>query len=189
MGKLKLVSSQSFANKSSIKKTRQLLIADASVRDVNVLVAGLKQGIDCWMIEKDGGVQDLLKKAFNYNELSVLHLLGHGMPGLIALGDVKVDIANWSYLTGGISEIAQMRPEKNSSWQKNTTLSDQWNICFWSCNTGTGSKGRAFMQHVADCTGANVYASSNLIGHSKCGGGWQLDVVAYPRYSINAIKN
>ncbi|MDV6342459.1 DUF4347 domain-containing protein [Nitrosomonas sp. Is35] len=189
MGNLKLVSSQSFANRSPIKKTRKLLIADASVKDVDVLIAGLKLGIDCWMIEKDGGAQELLKKAFSNYELSVLHLLGHGMPGSITLGDVKVDIANWSYLTGGISEIAQMQPGKISSWQKNTTLSHQWNICFWSCNTGKGSKGKIFMQHVADCTGANVYASSNLVGHSKCGGGWQLDVVAYPRYSINAIKN
>ena len=188
MGNLKLVSSQSFANRSPIKKTRKLLIADASVKDVDVLIAGLKLGIDCWMIEKDGSVQELMSKAFNNYDLSVLHLLGHGMPGSITLGDVKVDIANWSYLTGGISEIAQLQPEKNSSWQKNTTYSNQWNICFWSCNTGEGSKGKIFMQHVADCTGANVYASSNLVGHSKCGGGWQLDVVAYPRNSINAIK-
>jgi hypothetical protein len=189
MGKLKLVSSQSFANKSPIKKTRRILIADSSVKDVDVLVAGLKLGIECWMIERDGGVQELLRKAFSNNELSALHLLGHGMPGSITLGDVKIDITNWSYLTGGISEIAQMRPEKNSSRQNNTTFSDQWNICFWSCNTGEGSKGKFFVQHVADCTGANVYASSNLVGHSKCGGSWQLDVVAYPRNSVNAIKN
>lgn len=189
MGKLKLVSSQSFANKSPIKKARKILIADASVKDVDVLVAGLKLGIDCWMIEKDGSVQELLSKAFNNNELSALHLLGHGMPGSITLGDVKIDIANWSYLTSGISEIAQIQPEKNSSWQKNTTSTNQWNICFWSCNTGEGSKGRAFMQHVADCTGANVYASSNLVGHSKCGGSWQLDVVAYPSNRKEAVKN
>lgn len=156
---------------------------------MDVFVAGLRLGIDCWMIEKDGSVQELLTKAFCEKELSALHLLGHGMPGSITLGNVKIDIANWSYLTSGISEIAQKHPEKILTWQKNATSSDQWNICFWSCNTGKGSKGRFFMQHVADCTGANVYASSNLVSHSKCVGSWQLDVVAYPGNRIAEVKN
>ena len=69
---------------------------------MDVLIAGLKLGIDCWMIEKNGSVQELLRKTFNNNELLALHLRGYGMPGLITLGNVKIDIANWLYLIGGI---------------------------------------------------------------------------------------
>lgn len=189
MSKLKLVSSLSLVKKSPIAKPKQLLIADANVKDVDVLTAGLKLGVECWILRKDSNIQELLKMAFCDNELSALHLLGHGMPGAITLGNVKIDIANWSFFTRGNSEIMQTLPEKISSWQKKPLLSNKWDICFWSCNTGEGSKGKAFIQYVAGCTGANVYASSGLVGHSECGGSWQLNVVAYPGNRVAAVKN
>lgn len=188
MSKLKLVSSQSaLSDQSQIAK--QLLIADASVKDVDVLLASLKSDIDCWVIQRKSDVKELLKKAFCSRGLSSLHLLGHGMPGAISLGDVKIDITNWLALTCGDTEITRTQSKKISLCQKKSLPTHKWNICFWSCNTGEGSKGKAFMQHVADCTGAYVYASSGLVGHSKCGGNWQLNVVAYQSNRVSAVKN
>lgn len=179
MNNLNLTSAQSLANKSP--SPRQILIADGDVEDLHVLIRGLKSGVDCWILEQDSDVQALLREAVCSSEFLTLHLLGHGMPGAIELGNVKIDIANWTALTCGHPEYAQIQSKKKSQWQKKPPLAGEWNICFWSCNTGEGSIGKAFVQHVADCTGANVYASSGLIGHSKYGGSWRFNVVAYPR--------
>ena len=163
MSKLKLVSSQSALSDKS-QTAKQLLIADASVKDADLLIAGLKTGIDCWMLQREDDVKELLKKAFCSKGLSTLHLLGHGTPGAITLGDLKIDIANWLALTGGNSEITRTESKEISLCQKKLLLTHKWNICFWSCNTGEGSKGKAFMQHVADCTGAYVHMFMHQAG-------------------------
>lgn len=186
MTTLKLVSSQLSSKKKTI--AARLLIADSEVKDVDILVTGLNLGVECWMIQKESNVQEMLKKAICNIDLSILHLLGHGMPGVITLGNMKIDIANWSILTCDNSEVSQTQSKRTLSCQRNRSIFKKWTICFWSCNTGEGSKGRAFIQHVANCTGAAVYASSGLVGHSKCGGSWQLNEVAYPQNFSNALK-
>ena len=43
-----------------------------------------------------------------------------------------------------------------------------------------------FINTVANSTGANVYASTGLVGHEDKGGSWQLDVHAAPQAPFSA---
>lgn len=186
LSKLQLVFSQSHVKKIPVAK--QLLIADASIEDADVLIAAFKYGIDSWILKKESNVQEMLQEAICNTELSTLHLLGHGMPGEIILGNVKINTDNWPAILCRNPELTELQLKKISLRREPSSFPGKWNICFWSCRTGQGNKGRAFIQHVANCTGANVYASSGLIGSSISEERWRLDVVAYPINDMNCNK-
>jgi hypothetical protein len=52
----------------------------------------------------------------------------------------------------------------------------------WSCETGQGERGAAFVDALARATGARVAAATGLIGSAAKGGCWQLDAQAGPAY-------
>ncbi|MBV5280477.1 MAG: DUF4347 domain-containing protein, partial [Actinobacteria bacterium] len=88
-----------------------------------------------------------------------LHLLAHGAPGEIRFGGQAVTAADFRQRFDGAAQR-------------------DLSIAFWSCRTGAGAAGQAFVQAVSAATGARVAATSELVGAADKGGNWDLGVTA-----------
>ena len=142
--------------------TFEMLIADAAVTDLHILLAGLAPNVRSRLIKPGEDGLGAIFDALALPGLTQLHLLGHGVPGAIALGGRQLGEDDFRRAAGaGIAVNAAPR---------------QLDIAFWSCHTGSGQRGRAFVEAVAGATGAQVSAASGLVGSAARHGSWHLDV-------------
>jgi len=57
-------------------------------------------------------------------------------------------------------------------------LAKDGEVLLWSCETGRGARGAAFLAALAQASGASVAAASGRVGAAAPGGGWALDGAA-----------
>ena len=146
-----------------ISAGRGLVLADAALQDVDVLVGQLDPGTDLLRIDSGTDVEGLLEKAFSAG-YDRLHFLGHGQSGAITLGGKKLDVEDFKALSN--------------------RLASPPSVHFWSCLTGAGEKGRAFVDGIAHAFGSVVTAFSGLAGASSKGGSWLPDVFSHEGVSV-----
>jgi uncharacterized delta-60 repeat protein/uncharacterized repeat protein (TIGR02059 family) len=144
---------------TSARNTQEILIADAQIENLNVLLAGVAPSVETWLVTPEQDALGLIFKALALPQVTRLHLLAHGTPGEIRFGGQAVTAADFCQRFDG---AAQRDLE----------------ISFWSCRTGAGAAGQAFVQAVAAATGARVAATSDLVGAADKGGNWDLGVTA-----------
>ncbi|MDD2863255.1 MAG: DUF4347 domain-containing protein, partial [Methylococcales bacterium] len=145
----------------------QILIADAQLEDLNVLLAGLMPNTKVWLVQRNENAMSYIFKALAEPNLNKLHLLAHGVSGGILLGNKTLTATDFRRQFDGASQR-------------------DLDIAFWSCQTGAGAEGLAFVQAVAEVTGAKVSATSGLIGAADKNGSWELDVSVQPPFSEKA---
>jgi len=96
------------------------------------------------------------------SELTAIHIFSHGLAGAIQLGNELVGqqqlLANQTLL---------------SSWAN--ALTADGDILLYGCAVAQGAQGEAFLQQLAQLTGADVAASSDATGSLALGGNWQLE--------------
>jgi Domain of unknown function (DUF4347) len=137
------------------RELRGLVIADTDIEDAAVLLEQLKPGTELWLLDSRSVFADTLHDALS-GGYDNLHFVGHGQPGSITLGGKVLEAEDFTALTG--ADV------------------DAPSIHFWSCMTGAGSKGRAFVHRIAEAFGTVVTAFTNLVGAGNKGGGWLPDV-------------
>jgi len=138
------------------REGRGLVIADTDIEDTAVLLDQLQPGTELWRIDAQSDFADTLHDALS-GGYETLHFLGHGHSGSITLGGRVLDVEDFTARLNG--EDAR-RPS----------------LHFWSCMTGAGAKGRAFVDGIAQAFGAAVSAFSGLVGAGSKGGSWLPDV-------------
>jgi hypothetical protein len=149
--------------------SREILIADAQVEDLDILLAGLAPNVETWLVQPGDDAVARIFTALATPGLNKLHLLAHGMPGGIALGGKRITIGDF---TGRYDGTAQR----------------DLDIAFWSCETGAGEVGQAFVAAVAQATGARVAAAEGLVGNAERGGNWNLGSRATAPFSAIALQ-
>ena len=147
--------------------TNQILIADAQLEDIDILLAGLMPNTKVWLVQRNENAMSYIFKALAEPNLSKLHLLAHGVSGGISLGEKTLTATDF-------------RRQFDGAAQRDL------DIAFWSCETGAGAEGLAFVQAVAEATGAKVSATSGLVGSADKNGSWELDVSVQPPFSEKA---
>ncbi|MBK1642371.1 hypothetical protein CKO12_10870, partial [Chromatium okenii] len=141
--------------------SQTILIADAQLENLDQLLAGLDAGVEPWLIASNQDAMPLIFRALAQPDLTQLHLLAHGAPGEIRLGERALTAADFhQHLNGAVGRDVE--------------------IAFWSCCTGAGELGAAFIHAVAVTTGARVLATEGLIGASNKQGTWELNGIIAP---------
>jgi len=72
----------------------EILIADASVDQLDVLLSGLRSSVQIRLLNPHDDVISLLVQAISSSNLDTLHLLGHGAPGEIILGGKVINLSS-----------------------------------------------------------------------------------------------
>ncbi len=152
---------QTAAIDSFFRRGRQLLIADAGIADGEVLLDHLRPDIDLWRVTADDNPLEMLRKALLHG-YEQLHFLGHGKPGSITLGGRSL----------GHADFTRHAPDEA------TKMVAVPSFHFWSCLTGSGAKGRQFVDRITRAYGSAVTAFSTLVGAESLGGCWAPDVMS-----------
>ncbi|MHC4989054.1 MAG: DUF4347 domain-containing protein, partial [Planctomycetota bacterium] len=107
-------------------------------------------------------ISDLLS---GYEDLDAVHIISHGSDGRIILGDISLDSAN-----------LESYADRITAW--GNSLSADSDMLFYGCNIAGSSQGQALLTSLADLTGADVAASTDLTSAVSSGGDWDLEFSA-----------
>ncbi len=146
----------SVSSRENIEGGRQLVLADFGIADADVLLASLSPDTDVWRVDADTDFASMLRAAL-LRGYERLHFLAHGQPGAVMFGGKLRDVDDF---------IANSVGDKAPS------------LHFWSCRTGAGAAGNAFVQRVSAAFGSVVTAFSGLVGAADKGGCWLPDVLS-----------
>jgi Ca2+-binding RTX toxin-like protein len=140
--------------------SRTLVFIDSRVADYQSLVAGL--GADAeWVLiyAHSDGIDQMRSALTDYSGLDSIQIVSHGSAGSVLLGTTVLDADS----LGGYE--AQLRAIGAS-------LNDTGDLLLYGCNVAQGAAGALFIGKLAQATGADVAASTDLTG---LGGNWVLE--------------
>lgn len=88
-----------------------------------------------------------------------LHLIAHGAPGLLHLGNTHLSLDTLPHYAQALAQ-----------WAVN-------DLYLYGCNIAAGDAGAEFLQKVRAIAQVNIAAATHSVGHQSLGGHWELDTV------------
>lgn len=144
-----------------------LVVLDGGIPHLEQLRRGLLPGAQVLELVPGDGLAQITAYLATHGGLDSLHVVSHGGPGRLFLGDQVVDLAT---LQGNRLAL--------ESWRG--AGGDRFKILLYGCNVGQGGAGSQFIEALAAFTGATVAASPTPTGHESLGGRWQLTTQTAP---------
>ncbi|HWA63237.1 MAG TPA: Ig-like domain-containing protein [Caulobacteraceae bacterium] len=152
----------------------QVVFIDSRTPDIQDLLAGLQPGVIAHVLDASSdGLQQMADflAANHLTGLAAIDIVGHGQAGEIILGASAVTDGS---LGSHASELAAI----------GAALAPGGDLALYACNTAAGSAGHQFIADLsAYAGGADVAASTHLIGGAAEGGDFSLDAFAGPGVS------
>jgi hypothetical protein len=144
--------------------TKQLVILDAQIEDVQQLAAGVIAGVEVVVLDPEqDGVQQITEILAQQQHITHLHILSHGLPGALQLG------SNWL-------SLATLEGYRQDLQAWSGALATDAHISLYGCRVAAGAAGRNLLAQLSELTGAGISASENLTGNADLGGDWRLEV-------------
>ncbi|NER81349.1 MAG: DUF4347 domain-containing protein, partial [Leptolyngbya sp. SIO1D8] len=146
------------------KRTHSVVFIDAGVDAPLQLATGI--GLKAKVLNlspTEDGVEQITSTLATYPEIAEIHLIAHGSPGCLQLGNSQLELQNLTYYR------AQL--------QRWFASPQQATIYIYGCNVAAGDAGSEFLGQLRSLTGANIAASPRLVGAANRGGDWRLDAV------------
>ncbi|MCE1172168.1 MAG: DUF4347 domain-containing protein, partial [Azovibrio sp.] len=141
-----------------------LYFVDSSLSDLDSLLQALPSGAEVVLLQPDqDGLAQMLDALAGREGIDALHVLTHGTPGTIQLGETSLSLGT---LAGSADALAKIGAH----------LSADADILFYGCSVAASDEGKALVSQLAELTGADVAASEDLTGAADRGGDWALEV-------------
>ncbi|MGL5875996.1 MAG: DUF4347 domain-containing protein, partial [Xenococcaceae cyanobacterium] len=151
---------------NSISNT--LVVIDSGVKDYQFLADGVIAGVSVIILDdRENGIEQITKALANYKNISTIHLISHGAPGCLYLGNSQLNLDNLERYQEDLK--TWFAPSFNTEGRKNLLL-------LYGCQVAMGDAGVEFLQKLHHLTGANIAASKTLTGSEILGGDWELPV-------------
>jgi len=110
---------------------REIAVFDGTIRDPEALIAGLRPDITALRLSGAGdGLGEMLAALAGHAEIATLHLVCHGRPGALRLGDQ-------------IFSVAELRRRPSLLAALSARLAPGAVIRLYACRAGAGPEGRA----------------------------------------------
>ncbi|MEE4193387.1 MAG: cadherin-like domain-containing protein, partial [Halieaceae bacterium] len=146
----------------------EILFVDSQVEDIDQLLQNLDDNIEVFFIDpdEDGAayIADVLENSDK--TYSAIHIVSHGGSGELRLGNTTLTTDSLEGETLGHVQ----------AWGDN--LTEDGDILIYGCSVAEGEDGLAFVEQLADVTGADIAASVDDTGAAALGGDWDLEVSA-----------
>ena len=105
------------------------------------------------------GLQQIADAVSGYSNLDSIHLISHGSAGALYLGNSVLNSQTLPNYSTALNTIGN-------------SLSSTGDMLLYGCNVAEGETGAAFIAQLAQATGADVAASTDITGQ---GGDWDLE--------------
>ncbi len=148
----------------SSTQSKTLVFIDSGVADKQTLLDALGPNTEAIAIEGDrDGIDQIIEAIEGRTGIESIHILSHGSSGKVQLGTTELDA----------DTLDAYLPQ----WQKlRAALQEGADILLYGCNVGASDTGIAFLQKLAEVTGADIAASDDLTGSAELQGNWTLEV-------------
>ncbi len=147
-----------------IPSNRQVVCIDAGVEDRQGLLAGLPDDVEVLLLKgHEDGLQQVAAALEGRSGITALHLICHGAPGKLFLGNRAV---GRTALPGYASELAAIAKAMTSDGE----------LLIYGCEVAAEREGRLFIDMLTDITGLKVAAATHKVGAEELGGDWRLNV-------------
>lgn len=154
---------------SPAAQVRELVFLDPHAADLGRLIEDLNQqrsagrAIDLVMLDDlRDGIDQISDALSHYTGLEAVHIISHGDGGEVWLGSTRLDL---SVLGAYVGEFAR--------WGQ--SLASDADLLFYGCNLAANDEGQWLLDTISVLTGADVAASTDITGHERLGGDWQLE--------------
>ncbi len=147
-----------------VSVNHELVFIDPSVEDYDTLLTGLRPGVEAHVLQGDfTGLEEMAGVLAGRSELTVIHLVCHGVPGALHLSGFRLSLANLEAYTPELCALG-------------AALRAGGELRLYACDVAAGGVGGVFVAKLARLTGAALAASTTPIGHDSLGGNWNLDL-------------
>ncbi len=120
---------------------------------------GVKPEAEVFILQPEvNGIQEITRILENYAQVQSLHIVTHGVPGEIYLGENKLNL--------------QTLTEYSADLQRWSVAE----ILLYGCNVAAGDAGEEFIGKLHQITKAVISASATKTGNPALGGNWELEV-------------
>ena len=138
----------------SISASRQFVFIDANVTHAATLLAGIDPSFEVvWLSAAQPALQQIASALEGQTGVDAIHLISHGSAG-------SLNLSSGTLTTASLSE-----PANASALQTiQASLSDNADFLIYGCDVAAGDVGLAFVNALANATGADVAASTNATG-------------------------
>ena len=147
------------ANASS----HSLVAIDSQVTDWQSLIADINPDTSILVLDSArDGLTQIAEAVAKEKPIDALHIISHGTIGSLQLGASTLSSDNLNTYHDQLSTISN-------------ALTDNGDILLYGCEVAQGEVGQSFIEQFARLTGADVAASTTLMGNADLGGDWVLD--------------
>lgn len=140
----------------------ELVLIDAAVPHPEFFLNQLQPQQQGMVLPPDSDLSMVTRHLQPYAPLQALHLITHGAPGQLQLGQTVIDAA----------QLERNRPLLQQ-WQ--TLLAPGADLWLYGCEVGDQPQGQIWLSRLHQLTGADLAASTNLSGDLHQGGDWQFE--------------
>jgi Ca2+-binding RTX toxin-like protein len=147
---------------------KAIAFIDAAVPDCQALIDGVIPEVQVIQLESNRNGIEQIAAALQGGKFSVIHIISHGQPGCLQLGNIEL---SWDKLDDRANNFSLAIKE----WRQ--YLTPRAEILLYGCNVARGNIGKTFIKNLSQLTGASVAASENLTGCQALGGDWELTAI------------
>ncbi|WP_177224681.1 tandem-95 repeat protein [Variovorax sp. 770b2] len=141
----------------------QIVFIDPGVSDVSTLLQGIDPSAEVIFLDnRSDGLSQIASALQGRTDIGAIHILSHGDPGELRLGNAVYDNAGLSARSADLAAIGR-------------ALGAEGDILLYGCDTAQGVVGAQFAHSLSRLTGADVAASVDLTGAARLGGNWNLE--------------
>lgn len=142
---------------------RRVAFVDGGVVGYEQIIAGLGPDVDGYLIgPAEEGVSTMQGILARYSSLDSISIFSHGSTGKLYLGSTVLSAENLQDYAGSLQTLG-------------AALSPTGDLLLFGCNVAQGAAGIDFINALAETTGADVAASTDLTGNAALGGDWVLE--------------
>lgn len=142
----------------------ELMMIDSRLKNIDNLVERRRKGLIPIIVQQhENGLDAISQAMLNYPDAVTIHIVSHGEPGEILLGNTAIDEGQLNTKTGSINQ-----------WRNDKVLARP-DLIVYGCNVAKGQAGQDFINKLSLVTGFDVAASTDLTGETGLGGDWELE--------------
>ncbi|MES2207800.1 MAG: DUF4347 domain-containing protein, partial [Pseudomonadota bacterium] len=146
------------------RSAHDIVFVDGRLPDYQQIVAAAESGIEVVVLDPNhDGVKQMADALKGRTDIASISIVSHGDSGVLLLGDAVLHQGDINRYSMELKTIGN-------------ALAATGDIKLYGCDVGAGSKGQAFIQALADVTGADIAASTNITGSVSYGGDWDLEI-------------
>ena len=136
---------------NSAPPCRELVLIDPAVARADILVEGLRPGLEARLLSADEPAPAQIARAVAGRSLEAVHVIAHGQPGAVAF-------------SGGSLDAQALEQHQQELEAIGAALGKAGQLLLWCCRTAADAAGTAFVEALAQIIGMPVAASSSLVG-------------------------